>query len=106
MPAGELPTAGTTIVFFLTTLSTPTAACQLAVVPLAAARHHSPRATPCRCMYAKGGSAYILVANNLVYNCGDSGIAAGQGTGGGQCPTRGLHAGPWHSAVHGVYVLL
>lgn len=44
-------------------------------------------------MYAKGGSAYILFANNVVYNCGESGIAAGQGTGGGQCRTLGCMLG-------------
>ena len=33
------------------------------------------------CTYVKGGSAYITIANNLVYDCGTGGITAGQGTG-------------------------
>jgi hypothetical protein len=33
------------------------------------------------CTYVKGGSAYISIANNLVYDCGTGGITAGQGTG-------------------------
>ena len=33
------------------------------------------------CMYAKGGSAYIDVAGNEVFDCGTGGITAGQGTG-------------------------
>lgn len=33
------------------------------------------------CIYFKGGSAYFLAAGNRIYKCGDSGIAAGQGTG-------------------------
>ena len=33
------------------------------------------------CMYAKGGSAYLTMANNEVYDCGTGGITAGQGSG-------------------------
>lgn len=33
------------------------------------------------CAYHKGGSAYHLVAGNEIYDCGESGYAAGQGTG-------------------------
>jgi hypothetical protein len=33
------------------------------------------------CMYAKGGSAYLTLASNDVYDCGTGGITAGQGTG-------------------------
>ena len=33
------------------------------------------------CMYAKGGSAYLTVSGNEVYDCGTGGITAGQGTG-------------------------
>jgi len=33
------------------------------------------------CMYAKGGSAYIAVAENEIYDCGTGGFTAGQGTG-------------------------
>ncbi|HEY4332286.1 MAG TPA: right-handed parallel beta-helix repeat-containing protein [Ilumatobacteraceae bacterium] len=33
------------------------------------------------CMYAKGGSAYLTIDDNEVYNCGTGGITAGQGTG-------------------------
>lgn len=33
------------------------------------------------CIYQKGGSAYHLVARTEIYDCGESGYAAGQGTG-------------------------
>lgn len=33
------------------------------------------------CMYAKGGSAYLTIAGNDVYDCGTGGVSAGQGTG-------------------------
>ncbi len=33
------------------------------------------------CAYVKGGSAYIRVEANLIYNCGTGGFTAGQGTG-------------------------
>ncbi|MBP7006320.1 right-handed parallel beta-helix repeat-containing protein, partial [Patescibacteria group bacterium] len=33
------------------------------------------------CMYVKGGSAYIRVEGNEIYNCGTGGFVAGQGTG-------------------------
>ncbi|MBL7661783.1 right-handed parallel beta-helix repeat-containing protein [bacterium] len=33
------------------------------------------------CIYAKGGSAYIRVEANEIYNCGTGGFTAGQGTG-------------------------
>ncbi|MEI7554657.1 right-handed parallel beta-helix repeat-containing protein [Candidatus Chlorohelix sp.] len=33
------------------------------------------------CFYAKGGSGYLLVEGNEVFNCGTGGITAGQGTG-------------------------
>lgn len=33
------------------------------------------------CMYAKGGSAYLLFDSNEVYDCGTGGITAGQGAG-------------------------
>lgn len=33
------------------------------------------------CAYVKGGSAYITVANNEIYDCGTGGFTAGQGTG-------------------------
>ena len=33
------------------------------------------------CVYQKGGSAYHLVAGNEIFDCGESGYAAGQGTG-------------------------
>jgi hypothetical protein len=33
------------------------------------------------CAYAKGGSAYVLVARNRIRNCGTGGFTAGQGTG-------------------------
>jgi hypothetical protein len=33
------------------------------------------------CVYVKGGSAYLRVEANEVYNCGTGGITAGQGTG-------------------------
>jgi hypothetical protein len=33
------------------------------------------------CAYVKGGSAYIVVENNEIYDCGTGGFTAGQGTG-------------------------
>lgn len=33
------------------------------------------------CAYAKGGSAFITVAYNTIFNCGTGGFTAGQGTG-------------------------
>ena len=33
------------------------------------------------CMYAKGGSAYLTLPGNEVFDCGTGGITAGQGTG-------------------------
>jgi hypothetical protein len=33
------------------------------------------------CAYAKGGSAFVLVARNRIRNCGTGGFTAGQGTG-------------------------
>jgi hypothetical protein len=33
------------------------------------------------CMYAKGGSAFVLVARNRIRRCGTGGFTAGQGTG-------------------------
>ncbi len=33
------------------------------------------------CIYAKGGSAYLRLENNEIYNCGTGGFTAGQGTG-------------------------
>jgi hypothetical protein len=33
------------------------------------------------CFYAKGGSAQMTIAGNLIYNCGTGGFTAGQGTG-------------------------
>ncbi len=33
------------------------------------------------CAYVKGGSSYILIEGNIVYDCGEGGITAGQGTG-------------------------
>lgn len=33
------------------------------------------------CAYAKGGSAYLVVADNEIYSCGTGGFTAGQGTG-------------------------
>jgi hypothetical protein len=33
------------------------------------------------CMYAKGGSAFVTVANNRIRHCGTGGFTAGQGTG-------------------------
>ena len=33
------------------------------------------------CMYAKGGSAYLTVEENEIFNCGTGGFTAGQGTG-------------------------
>ena len=33
------------------------------------------------CVYAKGGSAYVLVARNRIRQCGTGGFTAGQGTG-------------------------
>jgi hypothetical protein len=33
------------------------------------------------CAYVKGGSSYVLIEGNLVYDCGEGGITAGQGTG-------------------------
>lgn len=33
------------------------------------------------CAYVKGGSAYIRVEGNVIYNCGTGGFTAGQGTG-------------------------
>ena len=33
------------------------------------------------CAYVKGGSSYILIEANLVFDCGEGGITAGQGTG-------------------------
>ena len=33
------------------------------------------------CAYVKGGSAYIRVEANVIYNCGTGGFSAGQGTG-------------------------
>ncbi|MCK6578917.1 MAG: right-handed parallel beta-helix repeat-containing protein [Anaerolineae bacterium] len=33
------------------------------------------------CMYAKGGSADLLIAGNTVYDCGTGGVSAGEGTG-------------------------
>jgi uncharacterized Fe-S cluster protein YjdI len=32
-------------------------------------------------MYAKGGSAYVVFDSNDVYDCNESGISVGQGTG-------------------------
>jgi hypothetical protein len=33
------------------------------------------------CMYAKGGSAYLRIEGNMIYECGTGGFTAGQGTG-------------------------
>lgn len=33
------------------------------------------------CMYVKGGSAYLRIEGNRLYNCGTGGFTAGQGTG-------------------------
>jgi len=33
------------------------------------------------CMYTKGGSAYLRIEGNTIYNCGTGGYTAGQGTG-------------------------
>ena len=33
------------------------------------------------CAYAKGGSAYVIFDSNDFYDCGESGVAVGQGTG-------------------------
>jgi hypothetical protein len=33
------------------------------------------------CMYAKGGSAYLTIEGNEIFNCGTGGFTAGQGTG-------------------------
>ena len=33
------------------------------------------------CIYAKGGSAYLRIEGNEIYNCGTGGFTAGQGTG-------------------------
>lgn len=33
------------------------------------------------CAYAKGGSAYLTVADNEIYDCGEGGFTAGQGAG-------------------------
>ncbi|MCB0352679.1 MAG: right-handed parallel beta-helix repeat-containing protein [Bdellovibrionales bacterium] len=33
------------------------------------------------CAYVKGGSSYILVESNVIYDCGEGGVTAGQGTG-------------------------
>ncbi|HMO02950.1 MAG TPA: right-handed parallel beta-helix repeat-containing protein [Oligoflexia bacterium] len=33
------------------------------------------------CAYVKGGSSYITIEGNYVYDCGEGGITAGQGTG-------------------------
>ncbi|HMO17573.1 MAG TPA: right-handed parallel beta-helix repeat-containing protein [Oligoflexia bacterium] len=33
------------------------------------------------CFYAKGGSAYLNIEGNTIYNCGTGGFTAGQGTG-------------------------
>jgi len=33
------------------------------------------------CTYVKGGSSYILIESNIVYDCGEGGVTAGQGTG-------------------------
>ncbi|KAG2442216.1 hypothetical protein HYH02_009700 [Chlamydomonas schloesseri] len=33
------------------------------------------------CMYLKGGSAYFRIERNFIHHCGESGFAAGQGTG-------------------------
>lgn len=33
------------------------------------------------CVYAKGGSAYLLMDSNDVFDCGESGLSIGQGTG-------------------------
>jgi hypothetical protein len=33
------------------------------------------------CTYVKGGSSYVLIEGNIVYDCGEGGITAGQGTG-------------------------
>ncbi|KAF6251939.1 hypothetical protein COO60DRAFT_1704518 [Scenedesmus sp. NREL 46B-D3] len=33
------------------------------------------------CIYAKGGSAYLLIDSNAVYNCNEAGLRIGQGTG-------------------------
>ena len=33
------------------------------------------------CIYTKGGSAYFVVSGNEIYDCGESGFSAGQGTG-------------------------
>uniref|UniRef100_A0A383VHJ5 Right handed beta helix domain-containing protein n=1 Tax=Tetradesmus obliquus TaxID=3088 RepID=A0A383VHJ5_TETOB len=33
------------------------------------------------CIYAKGGSAYLLIDSNSVYNCNEAGLRIGQGTG-------------------------
>jgi hypothetical protein len=33
------------------------------------------------CLYAKGGSSYISIDGNFVYDCGEGGMTAGQGTG-------------------------
>ena len=33
------------------------------------------------CAYSKGGSAYLIIADNEIYSCGTGGYTAGQGTG-------------------------
>jgi len=33
------------------------------------------------CAYVKGGSSYILIEANIISNCGEGGVTAGQGTG-------------------------
>ncbi len=43
------------------------------------------------CAYVKGGSAYLTVANNEIYNCGTGGFTAGQGTGFEFMSTPWLH---------------
>ncbi len=43
------------------------------------------------CAYAKGGSAYLTVAENEIYDCGTGGFTAGQGTGFEFMSTPWLH---------------
>ena len=52
------------------------------------------------CAYTKGGSAYIRVADNEIYDCGTGGFAAGQGTG------FQFMVAPWiHYEAYGIEVV-
>lgn len=51
------------------------------------------------CMYAKGGSAYLRIESNRLYNGGTGGFSAGQGTGFEFMTSPWLHYEAYHLAI-------